>query len=174
MTFFVSRVSLRPGTATDSIKYGYIVYITVKNSYYTNSLEALREGIERTIDRGATAFKIGELMDKHGSDDWLGSFVDQIGPEFQVFVADFASLLETIYNFYHYRRPEQTAYTLCLFVALFLVTAFTDSQFAMKIFWLNIGLVFFGCWPISSLHPRYRLLVSPFRLVLWNVPNHAE
>jgi len=100
--------------------------------------------------------------------------VDRIGPEFQIFVADFASLLEATYNFYHFRRPEQTAYTLCLFVALFLVTAFTDSQFAMKIYWLMIGLVFFGCWPISSLHPRYRLLVSPFKLVLWNVPDHAE
>jgi len=69
MTFFVSRISLGPENVTDSIKYGYIVYITVKNYYYPTSLEVLREDIEHTIDRGATAFKIGELMDKHGSDD---------------------------------------------------------------------------------------------------------
>ena len=50
------------------------------NYYYPTSLKELREGIERSIERGATALKIGELMDKHGSDEWLGPLMDELGP----------------------------------------------------------------------------------------------
>lgn len=43
---------------------GYFVYCVAKNYYYPNPLEVLRKGIERTVGRGTTAFKIGEMMDK--------------------------------------------------------------------------------------------------------------
>ena len=52
------------------------------NFYYPNSLEDLQQGIERTIDRGATAFKVSERMDKHG---------EELGPNIQVHIADFAT-----------------------------------------------------------------------------------
>lgn len=144
------------------------------NYYYPRSLEDLREQIERTLDRGATAIKVGELMDKHGSDDWLGPLMEELGPYIQVQIADLASFLETTYNFYHFRSPPATFATLCLIASTFLVTLLVDSRFALKIFWLIVGLTFFGCWPISSLHPRYRLLVSPLKWILWEVPNHPE
>jgi len=144
------------------------------NYYYPRSLEALRKGIERTIDRGATAFKVGELMDTHGSDDWLGPLMEELGPSIQVQIADFASFLEASYNFYHFRSPQATMASLFLFGALFLLSALADSKFTMKVFWLIVGMTFFVCWPISSVYPRYRLLVSPFKLALWEVPNHAE
>jgi hypothetical protein len=44
----------------------------------------------------------------------------------------------------------------------------------MKVFWLIVGLIFFICWPISSLYPKYRLLVSPIKWGFWNVPTHGE
>ena len=97
------------------------------------------------MDRGATALKVGELMDKHGSDDWLGPLMDELGPFLQVQIADLANLLEAAYNFYHSRSPSATVASLYLFGALFLVTALTDSRFAMKIFWLIVGLNFFLC-----------------------------
>lgn len=37
-----------------------------------------------------------------------------------------------------------------------------------------LGFLFFGLWPISSLHPQYRLLVSPARWAFWGVPTHAQ
>jgi len=144
------------------------------NYYFPTSLKELREGIERSIDRGATAFKVGELMDKHGSNDWLGPLLDEVGPFIQVQIADTTNLLEAVYNFYHFRSPPATIASLCLFGALFSVTAFTDSRFAMKIFWFAVGLNFFICWPISSLYPKYRLLVSIWKWTLWDVPTHAE
>ncbi|KAE8441809.1 hypothetical protein EG329_004262 [Mollisiaceae sp. DMI_Dod_QoI] len=154
--------------------YGYILYSTIMNFYYPRSLEALRAGIERSIDRGATALKVGELMDKHGSDDWLGPLLEELGPYVQVQIADLASLLETMYNFYHFRYPPATFATLCLIASLFLISLLTDSRTAMKLFWFILGLTFFVCWPIASLHPRYRLIVSPLKWVFWDVPNHPE
>jgi hypothetical protein len=50
---------------------------------------------------------------------------------------------------------------------------FSDSRFALKVFWFVVGITFIG-WLVSSLHPRYRLLVSPFEWTLWEVPTHAE
>ncbi|KAF8860812.1 hypothetical protein BDZ45DRAFT_703698 [Acephala macrosclerotiorum] len=154
--------------------YGYVLYSTIMNFYYPRSLEALREGIERGIDRGATAFKVGELMDKHGNDDWLGPLMEELGPFLQVQVADLASLLESAYNFYHFRYPPATFATLGLISSMFLLSALTDSKFAVKLLWFILGLIFFICWPISSLYPCYRLLVSPFKWALWEVPNHPE
>ncbi|KAE9382127.1 hypothetical protein N431DRAFT_321239 [Stipitochalara longipes BDJ] len=157
-----------------SFFYGYIFYSVAMNYYYPTSIRELREGIERSIDRGATAFKVGELMDKHGSDDWLGPLLDELGPFIQVQIADLTNLLEAVYNFYHFRSPPATIASLCLFGALFLITAFTDSRYAMKVFWFTVGLNFFICWPISSLYPKYRLLVSIWKWTLWDVPTHAE
>lgn len=114
------------------------------------------------------------MMDKHGSDDWLEPFLQELGPFIQIQVADFANFLESTYNCFHWRSPRATISTLALFAALFLITALTDSRFSMKVFWLVVGVTFFICWPISSLHPRYRLLVSPFKWAFWDVPTHSE
>ena len=62
---------------------GVTLYSAILNYVYPSSLEELRQVIERTIDRGATAFKIGEMMDKHGSDDWLEPFLQELGPFIQ-------------------------------------------------------------------------------------------
>ncbi|TVY81863.1 hypothetical protein LSUE1_G007993 [Lachnellula suecica] len=154
--------------------YGYLIYLVVMNYYYPTSVSDLRASIERTIDRGATAFKMGELMDKHGSNDWLGPLLDQIGPHIQVQVADLANIFESVYNFYHFSSSPATIASLCLFGALFIISAFGDAKLALKLFWFIVGLVFFICWPISSRYPRYRLLVSPLKWALWDVPTHAE
>lgn len=45
--------------------------------------------------------------------------------------------------------------------------------FCIKIFWFILGGSFFLCWPISSLYPKYRYLVSPFKRVLWDIPTHG-
>lgn len=113
-------------------------------------------------------------MDKHGNKDWLGPFLEQIGPYLQVQIADLANLLEVYDSFFHFRRPQNTFYSLFIFVALFLLSACTSVQFTMNAFWFIVGLVFFGCWPISSLYPRYRLLVSPIKWGFWDIPTYPE
>lgn len=44
----------------------------------------------------------------------------------------------------------------------------------MKVFWFIAGITFFVCWPVSSLYPQYRLLVSPIKWAFWDIPTHAE
>lgn len=39
---------------------------------------------------------------------------------------------------------------------------------------LGAGFTFFCLFPISVNRPKYRLLVSPTKQLLWNVPTHAE
>ena len=46
--------------------------------------------------------------------------------------------------------------------------------FCMKIVWFIVGGSFFLCWPIASLYPKYRYMVSPFKWVLWDIPTHGE
>lgn len=44
----------------------------------------------------------------------------------------------------------------------------------MHIFWFICGGAFFLCWPISSIYPKYRYLVSPFKWVLWDIPTDGN
>lgn len=113
-------------------------------------------------------------MDRHGNNDWLGPLLEDLGPFIQLQVADFASCLEACSNFYQFCSAPATRATLCLIASLFLVSAFTDSRFVLKMFWAILGIIFFLLWPISSLYPRFRLLVSPMKIALWGVPNHPE
>lgn len=146
----------------------------MSNYYYPSSLKDLRDGFERTIDRGSTAFKVGEMMDKHGSNDWLGPLVEGLGPSLQAHIADFASLLEALSNFYNFENPYATTSSLCLVAALFLVSALGDAKLALKIWWMTVGLLFFVSFPIASRYPRYRHLVAPWKWMIWDVPTHAE
>lgn len=144
------------------------------NYYYPTSVEELRNSMKRSLDQGSTAFKIGELMDQHGSKEWLEPLLDQIGPYLQVQIIDIANFFEVVYNFWHWRSPSATRNTLCLFTAFLIIAAFGSYDFAMKGVWFILGFGFFVNWPISSLHPRYRLIVSPLKITFWDVPTHAE
>ncbi|ATZ48696.1 hypothetical protein BCIN_03g08810 [Botrytis cinerea B05.10] len=157
-----------------SFVYAYIVYATAKNYYCPSSVSALRDEFSRNINRGATALKAGELMDQHGNKDWLGPLLDKLGPYLQLQIADLANLLEVYDSFIHFRSPQNTFHSLFLFAAMFLLSACASIQFTMKVFWFVVGLIFFGCWPISSLYPRYRLLVSPLKWAFWDIPTYPE
>ncbi|KAI9834551.1 MAG: hypothetical protein M1819_002927 [Sarea resinae] len=154
--------------------YGYIIYLVSWNYFYPTSVDALRESIERSINRGSVAFKFSEMVDKHGTNEWLGPLMDDLGPYLQLQLGDLANLLEILLNFYAWKSPKKTAGSLFFFFSCLLVCLFADMAYCMKIFWFIVGLAFFVCWPIASHYPRYRVLVSPFRWVLWGIPTNAE
>lgn len=146
----------------------------MKNYYFPDSVESLRQSIERAQDRSSTAFHIAEVMDQHGRKDWLGPLMDQLGPSIQIQINDLANLLEVGYNFYHWKSPRKTIASLFFISVVFVITASSSADFCLKIFWFVTGLSFFVCWPISAHYPRYRLLVSPSKWVFWDIPTHAE
>lgn len=137
-------------------------------------LKGIRLEIERTVNRGATAYKIGELMDEKGQKDWVGPLLEELGPFIQLQLADFANILEVCYNYSHFRSPAQSAKTLTIVAVCFLFSATASLELSMKAVVTGIGFIFFVCWPISSLYPGYRLLVSPVKWLFWNIPTHSE
>ena len=100
--------------------------------------------------------------------------MEDLGPYVQLQLGDMANMLEVFSNFYHWKYPRKTYATLSFFSSCLLVSLFTDMAFCMKIVWFIMGGSFFLCWPISSLYPKYRYLVSPFKWILWDIPTHAE
>ena len=70
------------------------MFIVIKNRYYPTSVRSLRESARRTIDRVGTASDLGELIDKHGREDWLDPLIDELGPYIQLQVGDIANMLE--------------------------------------------------------------------------------
>lgn len=73
-------------------------------------------------------------------------------------------------SFHAWIYPRKTAATLIFLVVCFLVTVLTEMAYCMKIMSFIIGGAFFFCWPIASKYPRYRLLVSPMKWALWDIP----
>ncbi len=55
-----------------------------------------------------------------------------------------------------------------------LITAFTPSWLLLKMSTLAAGFAFFCLFPIATKYPDYRLLLSPSKRLLWNIPTHAE
>lgn len=154
--------------------WGYILYMVLKNRYYPTSAESLRSAMQRAHDSKGTAFKFGELIDKHGRSDWLEPAMAQLGPAFQLQLGDIANMLEVFSNFYNWKSPRKTAATLYFFLSCLLVSLVADMRFCIKIVWFVVGGAFFLCFPIASRYPNYRYLVSPPKWVFWDIPTHAE
>ncbi len=52
--------------------------------------------MDRTLERGDAAYKFGEMIDKHGREQWLGPLIDELGPYVQLQLNDLANLLEVL------------------------------------------------------------------------------
>ncbi|KAI9884989.1 MAG: hypothetical protein M1823_003226 [Watsoniomyces obsoletus] len=154
--------------------WAYIIYMVIYNRYHPSSLESLQESIERNLERGSTAHRIGDLIDKHGREEWLGHLIENTGPFLQIQIGDLANLLEVLSNFYAWKSPNKTAASIFLFTTCFLLAILADMKFCMKVLWFVVGVAFFLCWPISSRYPKYRFLVSPVRWVFWDIPTYSE
>lgn len=46
--------------------------------------------------------------------------------------------------------------------------------YCVRIVGFVAGGGFFLCWPIASLYPKYRYLVSPFKWMFWDIPTDGE
>lgn len=154
--------------------YGYIIYYVVKNRFYPTSVGSIRSSMQRAQDSRSTAYKLSELIDKHGRANWLEPLIANLGPYIQLQLGDLANMLEVFSNFYQWRSPRKTVATLVFFMSCFLVSVFADMAFCMKIVYFIAGGAFFLCFPIASRYPKYRYLVSPFKWVLWDIPTDAE
>ena len=155
----------------------------LRNHYFPSSVDSTRESVRRALDRRGTATRFGELIDKHGSRDWLEPLqLGDIANMLEVFsksvkysLVDEVQLADLVaHSFYHWKAPKKTAATLYFLAVCLLVSICTDMEFCMKIVSFIVGGTFFLCWPIASLYPKYRYLVSPFKWALWDIPTNGE
>jgi hypothetical protein len=155
-------------------------------------VDELRASLERMKSAGTRAHKLGEMIEKHGPDEWLQPLAEELGPWVQMQIGDLASYFEIMKkyfpcassssplltkaktSFYEWESPFLTAQSLFFFVVCFLVSVLTSMEYCVKIVYLILGMIFFVSWPISSCHPQYRFLVSPFRWIFWGIQTHAE
>ena len=157
-----------------SFLWAYAIFFVMRQRFFPSTVKRLEASIKRTQSKEGRAFGIAEFIDRHGRDDWLDPLLDALGPYIQLQVGDLADLLEMLANFYTWKSPRKTAATLFLFAIGFLISVCGSARFNLKIVWFLAGGWFFLCWPIASLYPRYRFLVSPLRWVYWDVPTHAD
>jgi hypothetical protein len=153
--------------------YAYIVYIVLRNRFYPDIVEAVRQAHARSVDQALKAQAWGELVEKAGHEDRIEPLLDALGPMVQLQLADAADYLEVLTNFYKWAWPRKTAASVWFFSVCLLITLAADMAFCMKIGWFIIGSSFFT-YPITTRFPRYRRILSAWRWVFWDIPTDAE
>ena len=154
--------------------YLWIIYKTLSNRFGEHSVQTVRETVDRAVDRETRVQAWGDLIQRHGQHDWLEPFLDQIGPIIQLQLGDLADLLEMLVNFHRWERPRSTLATIFYFSCCLTVSLCADMAFCVKLVWLIAGSGFFLTFPIATNFPKYRLLVSHWRWMFWDIPTHAE
>lgn len=94
------------------MKWLYILYLVIKNRFYPTSVGSLRESMQRALDGQGTAYRVGEIIDKHGRDSWLEPLVDELGPYIQLQIGDIANILEVFHKLVMGKPRKATVLTI--------------------------------------------------------------
>lgn len=153
----------------------YVVYRVLEYRFFRreHDVAALRESYERATSSGVAAFRLNELIHRHG-DDWLGPALEIAGPRLQLGLSDAADFLEVLRNFYEWRDPRSTWATLFWFACATALGAATDTGYCVKVCTLFAIATFFLGRPVASRAPRYRHVVNPLEWIWWSVPSDAQ
>lgn len=76
-------------------------------------------------------------------------------------------------SFYEWRVPHRTMRTTIVLGVTVLITALVPTWLLVKTITFAMGVSFFALYPIAVNFPEYRLLVSPTKRLLWNIPTHG-
>lgn len=61
----------------------------------------MRESLDRSLDRGAQAYRFGELVDRYGREKWLEQLLDQVAPFIRLQLGDLVAFLEITRKYAH-------------------------------------------------------------------------
>ncbi|KAF1944695.1 hypothetical protein EJ02DRAFT_452296 [Clathrospora elynae] len=151
-----------------------LLYLVAERRIHGQTMEDLREDIKHRENVQQTALSLTEFIEKQGDENWADDLLRDAGPWLMIQLADMASFFESVRNFYEWRKPTRTAAVLGVLGVSILVTALTPLWLLIKTSTLGAGFTFFCIFPISVNFPEYRLLVSPSKRLLWNIPTHPE
>lgn len=150
------------------------MYLVLERRLHGNTLEDLRADIQHRESTQHTALSLTEFITKRGDDKWADEIVQVVGPWLMIQLADMANLFESVRNFYEWRKPARTGSTLAVLVLGIVAAAFTPVWLLVKTATFSFGITFFAIFPLATNFPEYRLLLSPTKRLLWNIPTHAE
>jgi len=134
----------------------------------------MKESTHRSSETKERAAMFSELITRHGSSDWVGPLLDELGPWLQLQLSDAADFLESASSYYDWRNVSSTTATCVVYVALILVSAIPSLEYSIKVFWLAAGLYFFLSRPIATLYPRFRHVMDPMRWMYWDAPTACK
>ncbi|KAF2853539.1 hypothetical protein T440DRAFT_505843 [Plenodomus tracheiphilus IPT5] len=152
----------------------WLVYIVAERRIHGVSIEDMREDIKHTEDQRQPALSITEFIEKKGDEHWADDILQDLGPWLMIQLADAANFFETTRNFYEWRKPHRTGAALGVLGVGIIITTFLPLWLLVKSLTFSLGFTFFALFPLSVNFPEYRLLVSPTKRFLWNIPTHAE
>ncbi|XPT02863.1 hypothetical protein M3J09_011969 [Ascochyta lentis] len=150
------------------------VYLTLERRKHGNTMQDLREDIEHRENQRVTALSLTELIVKGGDENWSDDLLEGLGPWFMVQLADLANFFESMRNFYEWRVPHRTMRITIVLGVVTVITALVPLWLLVKSTTFAMGVSYFTLYPIAVNFPEYRLLVSPTKRLLWNIPTHAE
>lgn len=152
---------------------GYIILSTIKN-FVSPSQKNIKDAIARAKSDRLRAQQLAEIIEQHPDGSWVYPLVNQLGTKLQLQLHDLACLLEIIRNFYEWRYPYESARTLLMLSGMVLSVTLLPLYVTVRAATAGMGLLFFIAFPIASRYPRFRTLVSPVRLLFWNIPDDVE
>lgn len=150
------------------------MYFVIERRIHGNTLEDLRADIKHREDTHRTALSLSEFIEKRGEENWADDIVSELGPWLMIQLADLANFFESVRNLYEWRQPTRTAATLSILGGFIVACSVLPTWLLVKLSTLSMGFSFFALFPLATNFPDYRLLVSPTKRLLWNIPTHAE
>ncbi|KAI4263525.1 MAG: hypothetical protein L6R42_001331 [Xanthoria sp. 1 TBL-2021] len=89
-----------------------LVAQVLRRRFEKPSVEKLRQDVTRIEDSLSTAHTLSEQIEKRGAQSWVDPLIEVMGEWLLLQLGDMANLLEILLNFYEWRQPVRTAWTL--------------------------------------------------------------
>ncbi|KAI1611708.1 hypothetical protein EDD36DRAFT_297308 [Exophiala viscosa] len=147
---------------------------TLYRRWHPPTMKERRDTIEHAENRDAIAQDLIELVTQYGTRGWVDRAIELAGPVLFDSLERAADILETLRNFYEWRVPRRTGFTLGLLFAWWSLITLTPTWLLVQVTFIFVGFDFFVLTPLGVRYPQYRLLVSPWTWLLWEIPTHAD
>ncbi|KAE9976878.1 hypothetical protein BLS_001803 [Venturia inaequalis] len=151
-----------------------LAYNIARSRGQPERIQMLKESHDRIGDENATPDTFGEMINRHGSSDWLEPMIENIGPIIQPQIKVLADWMEMFANFYEWKTTRATAVLLSVTVSAIAISTFLSTEFIVRISTLAMIVGFFIDRPISWRAPDYYSVVAPMHWIFWDIPTHIE
>lgn len=73
--------------------------LVLQRRYYPPTIPEMREDLERSEDKDATASDLAQFIEQYGGHGWVEKLTEQAGPAMQMQIEDVADVLETLLKY---------------------------------------------------------------------------